>query len=70
MDFKTNRTVPETPETVPDGLLRQMAAYAAALQQIYPGRAVETAILWTRAPSLMPIPHEIVRAALQYGATS
>ena len=70
VDFKTNRTVPETPETVPDGLLRQMAAYAAALQQIYPGRAVETAILWTRAPSLMPIPHEIVRAALQYGATS
>ncbi len=65
VDFKTNRVVPDRPEDVPDGLLRQMAAYDAALRQIYPDRAVETAILWTSTPSLMPLPHDIVRASLR-----
>jgi ATP-dependent helicase/nuclease subunit A len=34
------------------------------LAQVYPDRAIETAILWTRAPSLMPVSPDIVRAAL------
>ena len=29
--------------------------YQAALARIYPGRAVECALLWTEAPRLMPI---------------
>jgi ATP-dependent helicase/nuclease subunit A len=41
-----------------------MGAYAAALAQVFPGRQVETALLWTRGPHLMPLPHDIVRAAL------
>ncbi|WP_109465234.1 double-strand break repair helicase AddA [Albibacillus kandeliae] len=64
VDFKSNATVPADPETCPDGLLRQMGAYALALEQIYPGRAIETAILWTRTGDLMPLPHELVRCAL------
>ncbi|EAR53024.1 ATP-dependent DNA helicase, UvrD/Rep family protein [Oceanicola granulosus HTCC2516] len=64
IDFKTNRLVPKTPEEVPEGLLRQMGAYAAALGQIYPGRAIETAILWTSTAELMPLPHSLVIAAL------
>jgi ATP-dependent helicase/nuclease subunit A len=64
IDFKTNRTVPATPEAVPDGLLRQMGAYASALRQIYPGREIETAIVWTRAARLMPLPRRLVEAAL------
>ena len=64
IDYKSNQILPEHPETVPDGLLRQMGAYAAALAQIYPGRQIDTAILWTSGPTLMPLPHDIVRQAL------
>ncbi len=31
------------PEACPEGLLRQMGAYALALAQVYPGRRIETA---------------------------
>ncbi|MEW2912068.1 double-strand break repair helicase AddA [Leisingera sp. JC11] len=64
VDFKSNATVPATPEQCPEGLLRQMGAYAHALAQIYPGRTIETALLWTRNATLMPLPHELVTAAL------
>ncbi|MEM6564926.1 MAG: double-strand break repair helicase AddA, partial [Pseudomonadota bacterium] len=65
IDFKTNRIVPQAVETCPEGLLRQMGAYALALAQIYPNRRIETAILWTKTRALMPLPHDIVMAALQ-----
>ncbi|MFV0514574.1 MAG: double-strand break repair helicase AddA [Jhaorihella sp.] len=64
VDFKTNATVPDTPDAVPEGLLRQMGAYGAALAQIYPGRRIETAILWTRTARLMALPHDLVTDAL------
>ncbi|MDE3121313.1 MAG: hypothetical protein KGK00_06010, partial [Paracoccaceae bacterium] len=60
----TNAVVPNRPEDVPDGILRQMRAYAAALAQVYPDRAIETAILWTRTASLMTLPQHLVSAAL------
>jgi ATP-dependent helicase/nuclease subunit A len=65
VDFKTNRTVPETPQTCPEGLLRQMGAYAHALAQIYPDHRIETAILWTKTGHLMALPHETVSLALR-----
>ncbi|MEQ9260212.1 MAG: double-strand break repair helicase AddA [Roseovarius sp.] len=64
VDFKTNAMVPPTPAACPDGLLRQMGAYAEALAQLYPGRRISTALLWTRAPSLMVLPHDLVSEAL------
>ena len=64
VDFKTNHRVPATPAAVPEGLLRQMGAYAEALRQIYPATRIETAILWTRTATLMPLPPDIVSAAL------
>jgi ATP-dependent helicase/nuclease subunit A len=64
IDFKSNRKVPATPEEVPDGILRQMGAYASALAVIYTGRRIETAILWTRAATLMRLPRELTNAAL------
>ncbi|ROU03178.1 double-strand break repair helicase AddA [Histidinibacterium lentulum] len=64
IDFKTNRAIPPRPEDTPPGLLRQMGAYAAALRQVYPGRPVDTAILWTAAPRLMRLPDALVMAAL------
>ncbi len=65
IDFKSNRLVPDTPGNVPEGLLRQMGAYAALLEPLYPGRAVEVAILWTEGPRLMPLPRDLVMAALR-----
>jgi ATP-dependent helicase/nuclease subunit A len=70
IDYKTNAAIPETPEQVPEGILRQMGAYAEALEQIYPGRLVETAILWTEAPLLMMLPRQVVAGALERAAAS
>lgn len=64
IDYKSNRTLPAGPEDTPEGILRQMGAYAHALAQIYPDRQVQTAILWTRGAVLMPLPPDIVSAAL------
>jgi ATP-dependent helicase/nuclease subunit A len=68
VDFKSNAVVPQSVDRVPDGLLRQMGAYAYVLQQIYPDRPIETAILWTRTATLMHLPHELVTAALRSAA--
>ena len=65
VDYKSNIMVPYGAEQVPEGLLRQMGAYAAALGQIYPGRRIDTAILWTRTGTLMELPHDLVMAALR-----
>ncbi|OYU38053.1 MAG: double-strand break repair helicase AddA [Pseudorhodobacter sp. PARRP1] len=65
VDFKSNHRTPSTPAEVPEGILRQMGAYATALAQIYPNHRIETAILWTRTATLMLLPPDIVRAAMQ-----
>ena len=63
IDYKSNAAVPDQPEEVPEGYLRQMAAYRHALRGIYPGRAVDCAILWTRARSAMTLPDPLLDAA-------
>jgi ATP-dependent helicase/nuclease subunit A len=63
VDWKSNALVPARPEDVPEGLLRQMAAYGVALRQIWPGRRVELALLWTRGARLMPLPDALLEAA-------
>ncbi|WP_296678703.1 double-strand break repair helicase AddA [Novosphingobium sp.] len=56
VDYKTARRPPASLDEVPLAILRQMAAYAAALEAVYPGRSVEAAVLYTQAPSLLIIP--------------
>ncbi|MDO5368856.1 double-strand break repair helicase AddA [Paracoccus sp. (in: a-proteobacteria)] len=63
LDYKSNAAVPEMVDAVPEGYLRQMAAYRHALRAIYPGRKVECAILWTRARSAMTLPDPLLDAA-------
>ena len=63
VDYKTNRLVPSRPEEVPEGLLRQMGAYAHLLALVYPGREVRTALLWTATGALMVLPQNIVADA-------
>lgn len=50
VDFKTGRSVPAGPEDVPLAYRRQMAAYAAALAVVFPGRAIKAALLYTAGP--------------------
>ena len=59
VDFKTARRPPASLDEVPAATVRQMAAYAAALRVIYPGRAVEAAILYTATPQLIAMPAEV-----------
>jgi ATP-dependent helicase/nuclease subunit A len=60
VDFKTARRPPESLDTVPVSILRQMAAYAAALEAAYPGRAVEAALLYTQVPRLIALPDDLL----------
>ncbi|OOY08950.1 double-strand break repair helicase AddA [Thioclava sp. F36-7] len=55
LDYKSNRIVPASPDRVPEGIVRQMAAYRAALRQIHPGRSITCAILWTQDGTIMPL---------------
>ncbi|MBZ4022089.1 double-strand break repair helicase AddA [Rhodobacter sp. TJ_12] len=64
LDYKSNAVVPETADQVPLGLVRQMAAYRAALRQIYPGRGVECLLLWTVTGEIMPLSSAQMEAAL------
>lgn len=68
LDFKSNRTVPERPEDVPEGILRQMGAYRAALGAIWTDRRVEVAVIWTRTARVMPLSDALVDAALARAA--
>ena len=60
VDFKTNRPSPDAIEAADTAYLRQMALYSAVLADIFPGRRVEAAIVWTDGPKLMPVPENLV----------
>ncbi|KQB14621.1 double-strand break repair helicase AddA [Rhodobacter capsulatus] len=64
LDYKSNAVVPNTAAEVPLGLTRQMAAYRAALRQIYPGRTVECFLLWTETGAVMPLGDTLLEEAL------
>ncbi|MEI6642874.1 MAG: double-strand break repair helicase AddA [Novosphingobium sp.] len=62
VDFKTDRRPPRSVDAVPLASLRQMAAYVAALEAIYPGRRVEAALLYTHTPQLIVIPKAVIES--------
>lgn len=55
VDFKTTRRPPASPAGIPPATLRQMAAYVAALEAIYPGREVRAGVLYTHTPCLFEL---------------
>jgi ATP-dependent helicase/nuclease subunit A len=55
VDFKTGRNAPAGPDSIPAPHLRQMAAYVAALEVIFPGRKIDAALLYTAGPALFPL---------------
>jgi ATP-dependent helicase/nuclease subunit A len=54
VDFKTGR-VPASEAEIPHAHRAQMAAYAAALQVIFPGRRISASLLYTAGPKLMEL---------------
>jgi len=64
VDFKTNRPSPAAIGEADPAYLRQMAIYAAVLAEVFPGRAVEAALVWTDGPKLMPIPEILLAQTL------
>ena len=62
VDFKTGRVAPLTLDEVPGAHVRQMAAYAAALAAIFPGRTIEAGLLYTSAPRLITLPMSLLEA--------
>jgi ATP-dependent helicase/nuclease subunit A len=63
-DHKTNRDPPRTPEKVPVGYVAQLALYRAVLAELYPGKTVRAALVWTEVPDLMEVSAEAMDAAL------
>ncbi|EJL30491.1 double-strand break repair helicase AddA, alphaproteobacterial type [Caulobacter sp. AP07] len=64
VDYKTNRPSPARIEDADPAYLSQMAVYAAVLAEVFPGRAIEAAIVWTDGPKLMAVPEKVMAAAL------
>ena len=60
VDYKTNRPPPTRAEDIAEAYLLQLAAYRLALAEIYPGRRVRAAILWTDGPRIMEIAEQLL----------
>jgi ATP-dependent helicase/nuclease subunit A len=63
-DFKTNRPSPQRIEDADRAYLRQMAIYAAVLADIFEGRRIEAALVWTDGPKLMAVPEKLLAETL------
>jgi ATP-dependent helicase/nuclease subunit A len=59
-DFKTNRRPPAAVEATPVAYLRQMASYRAVLRNIFPHRAVQCALIWTREARVAVLPDALL----------
>ena len=55
IDFKTNRPAAQSEAEVPQVYVKQLAAYRSLIEEIYPGKRVETYILWTDTAKLMKV---------------
>ena len=60
VDFKTGRIAPMSVEEIPLAHVRQMAAYTAALEVIFPYRRIEAGLLYTSAPRLITLPADLL----------
>jgi ATP-dependent helicase/nuclease subunit A len=66
LDYKTNRNPPADAAGTPRDYLAQMAVYRRVLADIFPGRRIRCAILWTARPAIA----ELDPAALDAMAAS
>ncbi|MDT7934256.1 MAG: double-strand break repair helicase AddA [Sphingomonadaceae bacterium] len=59
-DFKTGLRPPRQLSAIPPAHLRQMAGYRAALARVFPGRAVEAALIYVAGPRLFALPDALL----------
>ena len=64
VDYKTNRPPILVAGDVPVTYRIQLALYCELLRPLYPGKAVEAALLYTEAPVLIPLPRALLDDAL------
>ncbi|WP_332773813.1 double-strand break repair helicase AddA [Phenylobacterium sp.] len=64
VDFKTNRPSPDRIEDADPAYLTQMAVYAAVLAEVFPGKRIEAALVWTDGPKLMAVPENVLALSL------
>jgi ATP-dependent helicase/nuclease subunit A len=63
-DYKTNRPAPRRLAEIPDAYVAQLALYRAVLGELYPGKRIRAALVWTDVPDLMEISETSLDAAL------
>jgi ATP-dependent helicase/nuclease subunit A len=64
VDYKTNRPAPADLEGVDPAYVAQLALYGAILAEVFPGREIAAALVWTDGPKLMTLSEEVRAKAL------
>lgn len=62
VDYKTNRPPPHDAADISEAYVFQMAAYRAALREIYPQHSIRCVLLWTDGPFIMDVPDQSLDA--------
>src|SRR5262245_14297957 len=63
-DYKPNRPAPRRLAEIPDAYVAQLALHRAVLGELYPGKRIRAALVWTDVPDLMEISETSLDAAL------
>ena len=63
VDYKSDAVVPDSAAGVPGNYLTQLGLYALVAGQLFPGRPIRAAILWTELESLMNFPSALLETA-------
>jgi ATP-dependent helicase/nuclease subunit A len=65
VDYKSDAAPAAEPEQVPQNYRTQLGLYALVAGQLFPGRTVRAAILWTALESLMELPPALLAEAAE-----
>ena len=65
IDYKSDASVPGMPGDVPGSYVTQLGLYALVAHQLFPGRVIRAAILWTTLESLMILPPDALTAGAE-----
>ncbi|MCH7806041.1 MAG: double-strand break repair helicase AddA [Proteobacteria bacterium] len=61
VDYKSDRRVPETVAAAPREYIQQVGLYRELLKDLYPGREIRAALLWTEDCTWMIVPGQIIK---------
>jgi ATP-dependent helicase/nuclease subunit A len=64
VDYKSDANAPKSVDAVPAAYLTQMGLYALVARQLFPGLAIEAAILWTSLETLTNLSQSVLREAV------